>query len=104
MVPGSLQAALNGGSRLPAAEQEGIDGLSCRTELPSRLRELGVQAVIDRDPAGVEVEMDVGDMLILVRVACHPCFGALAMQQAASMTCARAGSHDDAQREPLPRR
>ena len=79
MVPGSLQAALNGGSRLPAAEQDGIDGLSCRTELPSRLRELGVQAVIDRDPAGVEVEMDVGDMLILVRVACHPAILASAL-------------------------
>ena len=55
------------GAGIPAAEQAAVDGMLCRTMLPGRLRELGVQAVIDADPGGREIYMEEGDLLLLVR-------------------------------------
>ena len=65
MVPGSLQAARAASASMPAEEQETVDGMLCRTMLPARLRELGVQAVVDANPAGREVHLGEGDMLLL---------------------------------------
>ena len=65
MVPGSLQAARVASASMPAEEQETVDGMLCRTMLPARLRELGVQAVVDANPAGREVHLGEGDMLLL---------------------------------------
>ena len=67
MVPGSLAAARRASAGIPAAEQADVDGMLCRTMLPGRLRELGVQAVLDGDPDGREIYMEEGDMLLLVR-------------------------------------
>ena len=76
MVPGSLQAALTAGRALPADEAAAVDGMDCRTKLPGRLRELGVQDHIDADPAGREVYLEEGDMLLLDPMTTHggsPC-------------------------------
>ena len=76
MVPGSLSAALAAGEALPQPEQDEVDGLSCRTQLPGRFLKDGVQDVIEADPAGRAMMMEEGDMLILDPMTTHsgsPC-------------------------------
>jgi hypothetical protein len=80
MVPGSLSAALAAaGEALPQADQDKVDGLSCRTQLPGRFLKDGVQDVIEANPAGRAMTMEEGDMLILDPMTTHsgsPCHSA----------------------------
>ena len=74
-APGSLAAAKRAGAALPSATAATIDAGTCRTDLPYLLGqgEEGSEVEACREVAQ-EVELEVGDTLVLVRPR-HSCSG-----------------------------